>query len=127
MLATGAASLYLSFLTIHGNLISTGGGDPDRNLPLKDITVDGNLVVHGWSGLWMGVIRDTVGGNVIVGNNRAVDTTQDPGADSTEIANNPYIGGNLICIHNEPAAQLGDTGQPGSTVLGQKLGECAGL
>jgi hypothetical protein len=127
IIATQAASLYVSFLTVRGNLISNGGGDPGRNLPLKDITVGGNLIVQGWSGLWFGIIRDTVGGNVIVANNRASDPSQLPGSDSTEVANNPFIGGNLICVGNTPAAQLGDTEQPGSTVAGRKIGECAGL
>jgi hypothetical protein len=127
IVANAPASLYLSFMTVRGNLVSNGGGDAGRNLPLKDITVGGNLIVQGWSGLWFGIIRDTVGGNVIVSNNVAVDPSQLPGDDSTEVANNPFIGGNLICHGNVPAAQLGDTEQPGSTVAGKKIGECAGL
>jgi hypothetical protein len=127
IVANAPASLYLSFMTVRGNLVSNGGGDPGRNLPLKDITVGGNLIVQGWSGLWMGVIRDTVGGNVIVADNVAADPSQLPGSDSTEVANNPFIGGNLICHGNTPAAQLGDTEQPGSTVAGRKIGECAAL
>jgi hypothetical protein len=34
-------------------------------------------------GLWLGAIRDTVGGNLIVSNNTAADTSQLPGSDST--------------------------------------------
>jgi hypothetical protein len=95
-------------------------------LPIKDDTIDGNLVITGWSGLWFGVIRDHVGGNVIVSNNDASDPTTLPGSDSTEIVNND-IAGNLICTNNTPAAQLGDAEQPGNRVGGLKLGECAGL
>lgn len=123
VVAHKAATLYLSFMTIHGNLVSTGGGDPTRNLPLKDITVGGNLIVRGWSGLWFGIIRDTVGGNVIVNHNVAADTSQLPGSDSTEIANND-IAGNLVCHKNTPPAQLGDTEQPPSRVAGETNGEC---
>lgn len=122
--ANQPGTLYLSFMTIHGNVMSNGGGDPGRNFPIKDVTVDGNLSIQGWSGLWMGVIRDTVGGNVIVNHNTATDTSQLPGSDSTEVANND-IAGNLICQHNSPAAEVGDTEQPGSRVRGQKIGECA--
>jgi hypothetical protein len=124
VIATQPGTLYLSFMTIRGNLISNGGGDASRNFPIKDITVGGNLSIQGWSGLWMGVIRDTVGGNVIVNNNTALDTSQLPGSDSTEVANND-IAGNLICQHNSPAAEIGDTEQPGSRVAGRKIGECA--
>jgi phage baseplate assembly protein gpV len=73
--ATQPGTLYLSFMTIRGNLTSNGGGDPERNFPIKDIT----------------------------------------------------IAGNLICQHNSPPAQIGDTSQPGSRVSGNKVGECAGF
>jgi hypothetical protein len=124
--ATQPGTLYLSFMTIGGNLTSNGGGDPERNFPIKDITVGGNLSIQGWSGLWMGVLRDTVGGNVTVNHNTAADTTELPGSDSTEVVNND-ITGNLICQHNSPPAQIGDAEQPGSRVGGNTVGECAGL
>src|SRR5262249_33760638 len=88
VVATQPGPLYLSFMTIRGNLTSNGGGDAERNFPIKDITVGGNLSIQGWSGLWMGVIRDTVGGNVIVNHNTAANTSELPGSDSTEVANN---------------------------------------
>jgi len=122
--ANKPGTLYLSFMTIRGNLTSNGGGDPERNFPIKDITVGGNLSIQGWTGLWMGVIRDTVGGNVIVHNNTAVDPSTLPGVDSTEVVNND-IAGNLSCQHNSPPAQIGDAEQPGSRVSGNKIGECA--
>jgi hypothetical protein len=126
IVANGAATLYLGGMTVHGNVISNGGGDPGRNLPIKDDQIDGNLIILGWSGLWFGVIRDTVGGNVIVSNNHAVDITQLPGIDSTEVVTNT-ISGNLICDGNSPAAQVGDSEGATNTVGGHKLGECAGL
>jgi hypothetical protein len=127
IVANAPASLYLSFMTVRGNLVSNGGGDAGRNLPLKDITVGGNLIVQGWSGLWFGIIRDTVGGNVIASHNTAADTSEEPGSDSTEIMTN-HVSGNLICQGNLPAAQVNpnDGGQP-NVVGGHKIGECAGL
>ncbi|HET7044069.1 MAG TPA: hypothetical protein VFI37_04400 [Gaiellaceae bacterium] len=124
VVANKPASLYLSFMTVRGNLISNGGGTDDRNFPIKDDTVGGNVVIQGWHGFWMGLLRTTVGGNVIIANNTAADTSQLPGIDSTEVVNND-IAGNLICHHNTPVAQLGDTEQPPSRVGGNTLGECA--
>ena len=115
-------TLYLGGITVHGNLVSQGGGDPGRNFPIKDDTIDGNLIVQGWSGLWAGLIRDIVGGNVVYSKNVS---TLDP--DANEVQTNT-IGGNLICQGNSPAAQVNplDGGLP-NTVGGLKIGQCAGL
>lgn len=120
-------TLYLGGITVHGNLISNGGGDPGRNFPIKDDTVDGNVAIQGWSGLWLGVIRVTAGGNVIVSKNRSADPSTEPGSDSTEVMTNT-ISGNLICHRNTPDAQVNalDGGLP-NTVAGRKIGECAAL
>ncbi|MBS1888100.1 MAG: hypothetical protein JSU06_13025 [Actinobacteria bacterium] len=126
VIGNGAASLYLGAMTVKGNLIVSGGGDPGRNLPIKDDTIGGNLIVQGWSGLWFGIIRDEVGGNVIVTNNAAADPTIPPGIDSSEIVTN-MIKGNLICSGNTPAPQVGDSEGATNTVGGQKIGQCAGL
>jgi hypothetical protein len=126
IVANGAATLYLGGMTVHGNVVSNGGGDAGRNLPIKDDQIDGNLIIQGWRGLWFGVIRDIVGGNVIVNNNVALDTTQLPGIDSSEIVSNT-ISGNLICQGNDPVAQVGDSEGAQNTVGGHKIGQCAGL
>jgi hypothetical protein len=126
VIATGAATLYLSRATVHGNVIVTGGGDPGRNLPIKDDTIGGNVIVQGWSGLWFGIIRDTVGGNVIANGNVASDPTTLPGDDSTEIVTNT-ISGNLICSGNVPVAGFGDSDGAPNTVSGRKLGECTAV
>ena len=128
-------TLYLGAMTVHGNLVSSGGGNPDseRNFPIKDDTVDGNLIVQGWNGFWLGVIRVNVGGNVIFANNSGTQVglpgTEFEGIlDSNEIVSN-VIGGNLICHGNTPPAQIGDAildeGNGPNTVGGNALGECA--
>jgi hypothetical protein len=124
VVANGPATLYLGGMTIHGNLVSTGGSGPGRNFPLKDNTIDGNLIVQGWTGQWIGLIRDRVGGNVIFARNTAMDTSVVPGSDSSEIQTNA-IKGNLICLGNTPTAQINmfDGGQP-NVVGGNSIGEC---
>ncbi|MGZ5393607.1 MAG: vanadium-dependent haloperoxidase, partial [Mycobacterium sp.] len=105
IVANQPLTIYLGNVTVHGNLISIGGGDPERNFPIKDNTIHGNVFLFGWKGLWMGLIRNTVGGSVWVMGNRAADTSTLPGSDSTEIQTND-ISGNLICLGNSPAAQV---------------------
>jgi hypothetical protein len=46
--------------------------------------------------------------------------------DANEIVTN-VIGGNLACVHNNPAAQEGDSQGAPNVVAGRKLGECSTL
>ena len=132
ILANQPMTLYLGGMTVHGHVVSIGGEGPGRNFPIKDDTIDGNLIIHGWSGLWMGVIRDTVGGTVIVSKNVGTQTGEGPFEgilDSTEVVSNT-IAGNLICFGNTPAAQIGDAVLEGggeNTVGGHAIGECKDL
>jgi hypothetical protein len=138
VIADQPLSLYISFTTIHGNLISHGGGGgvtgSFRNFPTKDNTIDGNAVITGWTGGWIGFIRNHVGRNVIFSNNKSVINglvnPPVPGhvdTDSSEVMTN-VIGRNLICEGNTPKAQVNpdDGGQP-NTVGGRKIGQCANL
>ena len=132
VVATQALTMYIDFTTIHGNLVSNGGGDIARTdpgglvFPIKDNVIDGNVVVHGWQGAWFGVIRDTIGGNVSVVNTVGTRVGDDGTPDSTEIVTN-VIAGNLVCERNAPPAQIGDSGGTVNTVGGNKLGECTAL
>jgi hypothetical protein len=131
IIAIGANTMYLDGDTIHGNVISIGGGpgptlNPYINFPIKDNTIGQSLIVLGWQGAWFGALRNNVGGDVIVAKNVGV-TIGDLGTlDSTEIATNT-IAHNLICFGNSPAAQIGDSGGLPNVVGGHKIGECAGL
>ncbi len=141
--------LYLSGITVHGSVVSNGGGPGTSqflNFPTKDDTIDGNLIMNGWQGGWIGAIRDTVGGNVLVSNNASVvhetpvgcddmdpnpanhctGFAPGPDTDSTEVVTNT-ITGNLICVGNTPAAQVGDSGGLPNVVGGHAFGECVGL
>jgi hypothetical protein len=126
IVAEDALTMYLDGNTIHGNVISRGGGPGLHgefiNFPIKDNTIDGDLIVRGWKGGWSGAIRNTVGGDLVWTKNGSVQDT-----DSNEVQTN-WITGDLRCYGNDPAAQVNpaDGGQP-NTVGGQKLGQCAGL
>jgi hypothetical protein len=133
IVATQALTMFLDFTTIHGNVVSNGGGDitlvdtPTAGgivFPIKDNVIDGNVIVHGWEGAWFGIIRNHVGGNVMATNTVGTRVDPDGNPDSTEIVTNT-ISGNLICQHNAPPAQIGDSGGTTNTVQGNKIGECA--
>lgn len=122
IVASHALTMYLDGDTIHGNVVSNGGGPglglPFLNFPVKDNTIDGNLIVQGWHGGWAGALRDVVGGNLIFSRNVSV---LDP--DAMEVVTNT-ISGNLICHGNSPAVQVGDSGGSPNTVGGKKIGQC---
>lgn len=115
-------TMYLDGDTIHGDVISIGGGPglglPFVNFPVKDNSIGGSLIVKDWHGGWAGAIRNTVGGNLIFSRNVSV---LDP--DAMEVVTNT-ISGNLICHGNSPAVQVGDSGGSPNTVGGRKIGQC---
>jgi hypothetical protein len=143
VVANHPLSLYLGNVTVHGNVVSNGGGTTDRfyNFPIKDNKIDGNLIIHGWTGGWWGVVANTVGGNVVLSHNRSLVHPTDDAAcgssgtfpagcdatagadpdssevqsrgngDGTTIVNLQHISGNLICHANTPSAQV-STGSP---------------
>ena len=109
-------------------MLSTSAAD-FRNFPVKDNVIHGNLILQGWRGGWLGVIRNHVDGSLIVSLKRSFSSDAGPGTDpdSTEVQTNT-IAGNLICFGNTPAAQVNptDKGQP-NIVGGKAIGQCAGL
>lgn len=129
--ANHALTMYLDGDTIGGNLISIGGGpgpvlNPYVNFPIKDNTIHGNVFVFGWKGAWFGFLRNVVDRNVVLIRNVGV-TIGDLGTpDSTEVVTNT-ISGNLVCLGNQPPAQIGDSGGTPNTVGGRKVGQCADL
>jgi hypothetical protein len=147
IIANQPLAMQIGQVTIHGNLVSNGGGVLStaladfRNFPIEDNEIHGNLVVQGWTGGWFGVIRNTIDGNAIIANNRSWSSDTGPGTDedSTEVMGTDAtffglgvfpqtIGGNLICHGNLPAAQFNPLdGGTDNIVHGRKIGECAGL
>jgi hypothetical protein len=126
IVASSPMSLYLSAITVRGNLISNGGSGPGLNFPVKNIVVGGNVVLQGWTGLWIGIFRSQVGGNLIFSHNTGDQIGETGTPDSSEVADN-VISGNLVCQGNDPAAQIGDSGGGPNTVGGVAIGQCASL
>ncbi|MGN6332035.1 MAG: hypothetical protein ACTHOD_10335 [Motilibacteraceae bacterium] len=116
---------------VGGNVVSSGGGpgyrmDPWIPFSIKDDSIGGNLVVTGLRTTWFGVIRTTVGGNVVLQDIEAADP------DGNEVVSNT-IGRNLVCHGMTPAPQLGDAveGAPAgygpNSIGGRALGQCASI
>jgi hypothetical protein len=148
IVANQPLALQVGQVTIGGNLISNGGGvdsvaGATRNFPVEDNVIHGNLIVQGWRGGWIGLIRNTVDGNVVFANNVSRfnrDTGTGMDTDSSEVMGTDLtafglpivvpqtIGGNLICHDNVPAAQVNPLdGGANNFVGGKAIGECAGL
>jgi len=148
IVANQPLALQVGQVTVGGNVISNGGGVPStsaadfRNFPIKDNVIDGNLIIQGWHGGWIGLIRNSVDGNVIFANNVSLSNPETgPGTDedSSEVMGTDLsiflgpiipqtIGGNLICHGNVPVAQVNPLdGGAKNFVGGQGIGECAGL
>jgi hypothetical protein len=148
IVANQPLALQLGQITVGGYVISIGGGVLStsaadfRNFPVKDNVIHGNLVIAGWRGGWIGLIRNTVDRNVIFSRNVSrsnpetgpgtdVDSSEVMGSDLSAIGGPTIpqtIGGNLICHGNVPAAHVnaGDLGA-NNFVGGKAIGQCAGL
>lgn len=134
VIATNPHTVKVNGVTIHGNFASVGGGTAvtgptssscerapsPLNFPIKDNTIDGNVMITGWQGCWLGYIRNVTGGSVAILANHTAD------ADSTEIVTNT-ISGSLLCAGNKPAPQIGDSGGASNLVSGRNTGQCVGV
>jgi hypothetical protein len=59
-------TLYPGGMAVHGNVVSNGGSGPGRQPSDEGRHDRRHLIAQGWSGLWFGVIRSTIGGNVVI-------------------------------------------------------------
>jgi hypothetical protein len=129
--ATNALAVILHNDTIGGSVVVSGGGGGLTCAPravlqgspayvdVEDSVIGQSVTIAYVKSCWLGVIRNTVHGNVSIHDN----TFADP--DATEVFSNT-ISQSLICSNNSPAANAGDSGAP-NVVGGHKLGECASL
>jgi hypothetical protein len=82
--------------------------------------IRGGATIKGYSGTWLGFIRNKVGGTARLSDNILTDP------DANEYVTNT-IGGDLVCHRNDPAPQFGDSGGSPNVVRGRKVDQCAGL
>jgi hypothetical protein len=87
---------------------------------VEDNVIRGGATINGYSGFWLGFIRNKVHGTVRLSNN----VMDDP--DANEFVTNT-IKGNLVCHGNSPAPQVGDSEGLPNVVSGRKVDQCAGL
>ncbi|MBV9207297.1 MAG: hypothetical protein JO037_18285 [Actinobacteria bacterium] len=96
-------------------------GSPPNTTPqytdVEESSIGGNLTVAGQGTCWLGSFRNQVRGSLTFAGN----VTSDP--DGMEINNN-LLGGNIVCLRNNPAVQYGDAGSAPNLVGGFAVGEC---
>ena len=131
IVANQPLTMYLDGDTIHGSVVSLGGGpgptfEPYINFPIKENAIGGNVYIAGWEGAWFGILRNTVHGDVTLLHNVGVTLGETGEPDSTEVLTNT-IGGNLICLANSPEPQFGDSGGARNTVAGHRIGQCGAV
>jgi hypothetical protein len=124
--ANDPASVQIHFATINGGIEIHGGSGPFG--PPFDVTwnaiednqIHGGVWITGYTGFWMGFIRNHVAGSVHLNDNVLVDP------DGNEYVTNVIRGG-MQCSGNSPAPQAGDSGGGLNVVSGAKKGQCAGV
>jgi hypothetical protein len=116
--ATDPASLQVHFAHVNGGVRMRGGNGVFSTV--EDNVIHGGATINGYSGFWLGFIRNRVHGTVTLSNN----DMDDP--DANEYVTNT-IKGSLVCHNNSPAPQVGDSEGEPNVVSGRKVDQCAGL
>ncbi len=116
--ADSPGSLQVHFAHVRGGVRMQGGNGYFS--AVEDNNIRGDAKIKGYSGTWLGFIRNQVHGSVTLSNN----LMDDP--DANEYVTNT-ISGSLVCHRNSPAPQKGDSGGGRNIVAGKKVGQCAGL
>jgi hypothetical protein len=130
--ATAALGVVVHNDWIGHNVSQTGGGGGVRCKPqgpfvhvhspaystYEDNWIGGNVRIRHVHSCWLGVIRNWIRGSANINHNRM----KDP--DAMEIITNVVLR-NLVCFHNNPKVQFGDShGQP-NRVGGHAVLECS--
>lgn len=105
-----ASAVQIHNASIDGPVVLTGGGvvnpvaGPGANFnDLEDNHIDGSVIVTGYRGIWAGIIRNRIDGNLRFTNNA--------NQDEFDIGSN-IVDGSAICAGNNPPVNTG--GSPGS-------------
>ncbi len=111
-------TVLLDGISVKGSVVLDGGGVQSGNpWPIKFDTIGGNLVVFNARPEWLGVINDSVHGDVILNK-----VTVAPG-ETMDVANNT-IHLNLLCSKLLPAVSAGFVPGEINVVGGEAIGEC---
>jgi hypothetical protein len=110
-----AASVQLHFAHVNGGVRIIGGNGFFSTV--EDNVINGGATIDGYTGVWLGFIRNTIHGTTKLNNN----TLNDP--DANEFVTNT-IRGSLVCRHNVPAPHVGDSEGSPNHVSGRKVAQC---
>ncbi|HET9051998.1 MAG TPA: hypothetical protein VFO60_09855 [Candidatus Dormibacteraeota bacterium] len=126
----GASSVQIHNTAVGGPIRLTGGGGdnaivdffsggfPGNFNDLEDDVIGGPVVVTGYQGVWMGIIRDVIHGPMtFTGNTESNIDEYDIGSDT--------IDGPATCSDNTPAPNIGESPGAPSTVSGPIRGNQA--
>jgi hypothetical protein len=131
LIARDALGVVVHGSTIGRSVLQHGGGGGLTCKPMgifkaikspvysdyEDNTVGRNLHVTDLRSCWFGALRDHIGGNGLFSRNKMADP------DAMEVNTNVVLG-NLVCEHNHPAVQYGDSDGRPNRVGGRAAGQC---
>lgn len=128
-----AVGVLLHASTIKGSVSVLGGGGVESCNPpfpgvfadlgsppftdAEDNSIGGNLTMAGLHSCWLGALRNSVRGSVLVAGNSMADP------DAMEILAN-LVRGSIACFKNSPAVQYGDSAGSPNQVKRHAFGEC---
>jgi hypothetical protein len=118
----GAVGVFLNGIEVDGSVSVLGGGS-DIPWSIKNNTIHGNLTVAGQTEEWIGILFNTIDGNVTLAAIRLTgsDDAAGSGTNSLFVVRNS-IGRNIACFALKP----GVFGY-GNTIGRHALGQCASL
>lgn len=125
--ASNPASVIIHGVTTNGGINIQGGSGPAPAgceaedcvyfTAIEDCQINGEATVNGYTGFWLGFIRNRVNGSVVLSNNVQLDP------DASEYVTNTIHGG-LTCFNDIPAPHGGDSGGSPNVVTGERFGQC---
>jgi len=118
--ATDADTVLLNGITVDGNVILSGGGEPYIPWPIKWNTIGGSLIVRHVAANWVGVLLNNIGGSASLTNITILDPG-DPTPTAFVVSNT--VAGNLTCENIGPNLIAGFPGE--FNLVGQQtFGQC---
>lgn len=119
----------LNGLEVRGDVTVIGGPTTMPPWAIKDNTIGRNLTVTGLTAEWFGILRNDVGGNVVLTRITMTGGNDAPGSSGLNPINvvSNTIDRNLVCTALVPGVSVGFSGVDENHVGGQSLGQCAGI